>query len=176
MTTPDLMALTPVPSAALTPMPANSEAELRHRIEQEERAKLQPLTVPMAPAELSLRERIEQEELAKFQEEQMRAEIRARLTAQHFTPVAQLAPATAPAPIIVNVTNSNVATATASATVGSAAASKHPSTIIRVLYFCFFGWWIGPTWLLVAVLLCCSVIGLPIGVLMFSKTVDAFFL
>jgi len=81
-----------------------------------------------------LRHRIEQEELVKFREEQMRAEIRARLASEHpilTRPQEMPQMAGSHQPIIVNVTNSvnnassseSVATATASAQVNSTASS-----------------------------------------------------
>ncbi|WP_144011990.1 YccF domain-containing protein [Deinococcus sp. LM3] len=117
----------------------------------------------------ALRARIEAEELAKFQEEQMRAEIRMRMTGQQ-------APAT-PAPVIVNITNTSSSVSTATANVAAVSnVRQHPSTIIRLLYFLFIGWWAGFIWVGVALLLCISVIGLPIGLLMLSRALDSFIL
>lgn len=41
--------------------------------------------------------------------------------------------------------------------------------IIRILYFILFGWWISIIWCLLAYLLCLSIIGLPIGLIMFNR-------
>ncbi|MGM9320278.1 hypothetical protein [Deinococcus aquaticus] len=38
------------------------------------------------------------------------------------------------------------------------------------------GWWAGFIWVGVALLLCISVIGLPIGLLMLSRALDSFIL
>ncbi|MFC4427303.1 YccF domain-containing protein [Deinococcus navajonensis] len=125
--------------------------------------------------ELTLRERIEQEELAKFEEERLRAEVRARLASQAQVAEGAPTPPAPPAPIIVNVTNTNSSVATSTAVVGPAR-DQSPSMVLRLLYFCFIGWWFGPLWLFAALLMCGSVLGLPIGVLMFSKSIKAFFL
>lgn len=139
--------------------------------------------------QMVLRQRIEQEELAKFREDQMRAEIRARLNAEHAVATTPQempqAAAMTPQPIIVNVTNSvntaatSEATATAvavAAAVAAAGGRTHPPTILRLIYFLLIGWWAGFVWIGVAILLCVSVIGLPIGLMMFSRTADAFIL
>lgn len=90
--------------------------------------------IPPVDPQLALRARIEAEELAKYQEEQMRAEIRMRMTGQQAAP--------APAPVIVNITNTSSSVSSATANVmGVSGGRQHPSTIIRLLYFLFFGWW-----------------------------------
>ncbi len=38
----------------------------------------------------------------------------------------------------------------------------------RAVWYVLFGWWLGAIWTLVAFLLCLSIIGLPIGVMMFN--------
>lgn len=48
--------------------------------------------------------------------------------------------------------------------------------LIRTLYFLFIGWWFGFLWLGAALALCVTIIGLPIAILMFSKSIEAFFL
>ena len=142
--------------------------------------------------QMVLRQRIEQEELAKFREDQMRAEgIRARLIAEHaVTTTSHEAPqmaAMAPQPIIVNVTNSvnTAATSEAAASaltaavavgVASAGGRTHPPTILRLVYFLLIGCWAGFIWIGVAALLCISIVGLPIGLMMFSRIADAFIL
>lgn len=42
--------------------------------------------------------------------------------------------------------------------------------IIRALYFVLIGWWLSGTWLIVAYVLCLTIIGLPLGFLMFDVT------
>lgn len=140
--------------------------------------------VAAADPKQALRERIEAEELAKYEEEQMRAEIRARLTGKDIDtspgrPV-DVAPApAAPQPIIINVdnsnTNSNTAIATANVNVGVAVRQPRPF-ILRLLYFIFFGWWVGIIWVSIALLLCLSFFGLPIGLMMLRRAVEAFIL
>lgn len=134
----------------------------------------------------ALRQRIEAEELAKFEEEQMRAEIRRRLMSENATPVdsatapTTYAPHGSQAPIIVNVnnTNSNVNTNNNNASVEGflRAERKSPALILRILYFIVFGWWVGPLWLAAAFFLCITVIGLPIGLLMLRRSIEAFIL
>lgn len=41
--------------------------------------------------------------------------------------------------------------------------------ILRILYFVLFGWWASIIWSVIAYLLCLSIIGLPIGLLMFNR-------
>ena len=154
--------MTSVSSAAVTGTPP----EIKSIPSTELTSAPSPLPqVPPVDPQLALRARIEAEELAKFEEEQMRAEIRTRMTGQQAAP--------APAPVIVNITNSNVSSATANVVGGG---RQHPSTIIRLLYFLFFGWWIGPIWVGVAILFCLSFFGLPIGLLMLSRALDSFIL
>ncbi len=43
------------------------------------------------------------------------------------------------------------------------------SWLLRVLYFVLVGWWFSLVWSLVAWLLCVSIIGLPLGVLMLNR-------
>jgi uncharacterized membrane protein YccF (DUF307 family) len=40
--------------------------------------------------------------------------------------------------------------------------------LIRALYFVLIGWWLSGTWMIVAYVLCLTVIGLPLGFLMFD--------
>jgi len=42
------------------------------------------------------------------------------------------------------------------------------SFLIRFLYFCFIGWWLGLLWIGVALCLLMSIIGIPIGVIMLN--------
>lgn len=41
--------------------------------------------------------------------------------------------------------------------------------IARFLYFLFFGWWLGLVSTLAAYILCLSVVGLPLGVMIFNR-------
>jgi hypothetical protein len=98
-------------------------------------------------ARLEMRNRLQAEEL----------EHRARMQ-QNFVPQAQ--------PVIIqNVINNNVSTTRP--TLG---------IIVRLLYFVFIGWYVGFFWLGVALAICCTIIGIPVGVLMLAKTKEAFFL
>lgn len=40
--------------------------------------------------------------------------------------------------------------------------------ILRALYFLVIGWWLSAVWMIVAYVLCMTIIGLPIGFLMFD--------
>ncbi len=42
------------------------------------------------------------------------------------------------------------------------------SCLLRALYFMFIGWWLGLIWAIIAVLFCATIIGLPIGMVMFN--------
>jgi uncharacterized membrane protein YccF (DUF307 family) len=42
--------------------------------------------------------------------------------------------------------------------------------IVRALYFALIGWWFSGTWMIVAYVLCLTIIGLPLGFLMFDVT------
>ena len=43
------------------------------------------------------------------------------------------------------------------------------SWVLRFLYFVFIGWWFSLIWSLLAWLLCVTIIGLPLGVLMLNR-------
>jgi uncharacterized membrane protein YccF (DUF307 family) len=43
---------------------------------------------------------------------------------------------------------------------------RQPNLLARALYFLFVGWWLSLLWAAVAWLLCLTIIGLPLGVLM----------
>lgn len=45
----------------------------------------------------------------------------------------------------------------------------NPSVLIRLPYFIFIGWWFSLLWAGLGWLLCASIIGLPLGVLMLNK-------
>jgi uncharacterized membrane protein YccF (DUF307 family) len=46
--------------------------------------------------------------------------------------------------------------------------TNQPAFIIRALYFVLFGWWFSLIWAAVAWLLCATIIGLPLGVVMLN--------
>ncbi|GCE47062.1 uncharacterized membrane protein YccF (DUF307 family) [Thermosporothrix hazakensis] len=46
--------------------------------------------------------------------------------------------------------------------------SQHPF-LLRALYYCLIGFWFGALWSLVAFVCCITVIGLPLGLLMFDR-------
>lgn len=48
-------------------------------------------------------------------------------------------------------------------------AAKQPPFIIRLFYFVIFGWWLSLIWAGVAWILCATIIGLPIGVVMLNS-------
>jgi uncharacterized membrane protein YccF (DUF307 family) len=41
-----------------------------------------------------------------------------------------------------------------------------PSMIVCLVYFLFVGWWVGLTWLCLALGLMCTIIGIPISIIM----------
>lgn len=43
------------------------------------------------------------------------------------------------------------------------------SIVLRAFWFLLIGWWVGAIWLTVAWLLCITIIGLPIGLMMFNR-------
>lgn len=43
-------------------------------------------------------------------------------------------------------------------------------TILRVLWFCLIGWWLGPLWLLASVALMLSILFFPLGAYTATKT------
>jgi uncharacterized membrane protein YccF (DUF307 family) len=40
--------------------------------------------------------------------------------------------------------------------------------LIRAIYFILFGWWLSAVWMLLASLVCSTIIGLPVGIWMFD--------
>ena len=46
--------------------------------------------------------------------------------------------------------------------------AQQPPWLVRALYFIFIGWWLSLFWAGIAWLLCITIIGLPIGVLMLN--------
>jgi Inner membrane component domain len=130
---------------------------------------------PEETARLEMLQRLQDEEIKlktelqrKHEEDLARLEMRNRLQAeelehrarmqQNFIPQAQ--------PVVIqNVIHNNVNTARP--TLG---------IIVRLLYFVFIGWYVGFVWMGAALAICCTIIGIPIGVLMLAKTKEAFFL
>ena len=48
-------------------------------------------------------------------------------------------------------------------------AQKQPFILLRILYFIIFGWWVSLLWAAVGYLLCVSIVGLPIGLVMLNN-------
>lgn len=46
--------------------------------------------------------------------------------------------------------------------------TQAPHILLRFLWFVFIGWWLSGVWTVIAWVLCVSVIGLPLGVLMLN--------
>jgi len=46
--------------------------------------------------------------------------------------------------------------------------ARQPPFLIRALYFIFIGWWFSLLWAAVAWVLCATILGLPLGVLMLN--------
>jgi hypothetical protein len=108
--------------------------------------------------ELRLRTELRQ----KHDEDMARLEMQQRLKTEEAQLRAQMQ---APPVIINNVIQNNVV-----------AARPTLGIVVRALYFIFWGWWFGFAWLGLGILLCCTIIGIPLGLLMLAKTGDAFFL
>jgi hypothetical protein len=115
--------------------------------------------------EIQMRQQMQRQQ----EEHQARLEMQKRLQEEEQQLRARMnfqAPPVAPQPVVINnVINNNVQTARP--TLG---------LVVRLLYFFFIGWWFGFAWLFGATLMCISFFGLPIGILMFAKTSQAFFL
>lgn len=47
---------------------------------------------------------------------------------------------------------------------------KQHNIILRSIYFVLIGWWWSFLWMETAYLLCCSIVGMPLGFVMFDKT------
>jgi hypothetical protein len=43
------------------------------------------------------------------------------------------------------------------------------SFVVRAVYFVFIGWWASLVWCVLAQLLCMTIIGLPLGLMMFNR-------
>ncbi|MDP2666217.1 MAG: SHOCT domain-containing protein [Candidatus Diapherotrites archaeon] len=44
------------------------------------------------------------------------------------------------------------------------------STVVRVIWFILIGWWVALLWVILALIACLTIIGLPVGLWMFGKT------
>jgi hypothetical protein len=51
-----------------------------------------------------------------------------------------------------------------------------PSMIVCLIYFFFIGWWVGLTWLSLALMAMCTIIGIPIGIIMLKYLPQVTFL
>ena len=47
-------------------------------------------------------------------------------------------------------------------------AANNPSFLLRAVYFLLFGWWFSLLWAILAYLLCATILGLPLGVMMLN--------
>ncbi len=47
--------------------------------------------------------------------------------------------------------------------------TSRPGCVLQILWFAFIGWWLGALWVVVAWVLCLTVIGLPLGVAMLNN-------
>ena len=48
-------------------------------------------------------------------------------------------------------------------------ATEQTSFLIRVAYFLLIGWWLSGLWMAVAWLLCVTIIGFPLGIMMVNR-------
>ncbi|MGI6376462.1 MAG: YccF domain-containing protein [Anaerolineae bacterium] len=62
-----------------------------------------------------------------------------------------------------------VATAQATVVNVGGGQTQQQSFVIRAVYFLLIGWWLGGLWMSLAWVICCTVIGLPLGLPMFDK-------
>jgi uncharacterized membrane protein YccF (DUF307 family) len=46
---------------------------------------------------------------------------------------------------------------------------KQPGCLVQVLWFALIGWWAGQAWAAVAWILCVTIIGMPLGVMMLNN-------
>lgn len=97
------------------------------------------------------------------EEDALRADMRARVSAPSV-PARFSGPAQLPLVVINNVV------------APPALAYWTLPPLFRALYFVFVGWWAGLAWSGVALLACLTIIGLPIGILMFALAPKVFFL
>lgn len=67
----------------------------------------------------------------------------------------------------INVMVNNVNSAYA----GLVAPMRPPQTsmAVRMIYFVCIGWWLGMFWLGMALVFCCTIIGMPIGIMMLNR-------
>lgn len=72
-----------------------------------------------------------------------------------------------------NTTQTNVQVLSAagytSVNVNVATGVQQSSFLVRALYYCFIGWWAGFLWANIAYFLCCLIVTLPLGLMMFNK-------
>ncbi len=47
--------------------------------------------------------------------------------------------------------------------------TNRPGCLLQILWFAFIGWWLGALWVVVAWVLCLTIIGLPLGAAMLNK-------
>ncbi|MCS7057258.1 MAG: hypothetical protein NZM18_13920 [Thermoflexales bacterium] len=47
--------------------------------------------------------------------------------------------------------------------------TSRPGCLLQILWFAFVGWWLGAIWVVVAWLLCLTIIGLPLGAAMLNN-------
>lgn len=47
--------------------------------------------------------------------------------------------------------------------------TSRPGCLLQILWFAFIGWWLGALWVIVAWVLCLTVIGLPLGAAMLNN-------
>lgn len=50
----------------------------------------------------------------------------------------------------------------------STSVNQSPNILIRIVWFVLLGWWLSGVWTVVAWVLCVSVIGLPLGIIMLN--------
>ena len=87
----------------------------------------------------------------------------------YTAPVYQQQPVYAPPPPVYMpqiVQQVNVVQQTTSTAAPVYYVNPGPSMLVCVIYFLFVGWWVGLTWLFIALGLMCTIIGIPIGVIM----------
>ena len=46
---------------------------------------------------------------------------------------------------------------------------RQPGCLIQILWFALIGWWAGQTWAAVAWILCVTIVGMPLGVMMLNN-------
>jgi uncharacterized membrane protein YccF (DUF307 family) len=74
-------------------------------------------------------------------------------------------------PVIVNVSNQQMQYAPV-----YMQRKQGPGCVVSTLYFLFIGSWLGLCWLSIALLLCCTIILIPVGMQMIKQLPMAFLL